>query len=207
MTEIKSWFESSYIRLSGKIFPGGIIKTLQKGVPDPINTWNENSAGLSIHSQQLVRYANNRFQAIVDMENEQVKVVEKKSRKIVKRIPFDDMTTATVWVCKVSQDGWLSTIGSNHELFDDSFSDRMFQDFFIHSLQKASRGKKPDRFDNGVFVQVPVGKIGQSVIEVKINDELHKVFTIKKGKPIKCRASKPLSYKKWDPTNPLAKWG
>jgi len=195
-------FEKSYIRRNGKILTGGIIQILALGVQDPSKGGESEIAGVAMFSPKLAKYGSSRFYTTADMVKKVVRVINKKKRKTVRIIPFDEFQSVHVWTCIVMKGGWLKTIGA----FGEDFKILCDSTALNESLQMAERGEKPRILDNSTFVQVSGCKVGQRVINIeygKYGDEKHAVFT-RKGKPIKHRASKPLSYKKWESLHSLS---
>jgi len=197
MENASEFLYGSYIRQGGRILPGGIIRIFSHEVTDDPT---DDCGGLCIFSQSP------RFFAVIDATRKIVKVVEKKTRKVFRRIPFCDLFCAEVHLELVDEDGWLTTLGIPGMRFYCPIRPD------IQQLRLADQGMKPQHLDNSDYVKVSERRFGEHMVRVFLGMHLsgegrHMVFTVKKGIPVKSRASKPLSYKKWAPTSEYAAFG
>ncbi len=204
MRSATEYLRHSVVRQNGRIFPFGVIRTLDAHIQDDPE---ENDSGLELWSEDLVKYGDGKHYAETKQQSgDKLFVFNKETRMEVTTILFSNIFVVDIWTCEVVSGGFLETTGSLGGMFDSD--DILDKKDLIVALNMAYRGKSPPYCDNSTFIKVDSGLVGQSLINLDLGDcfdPSHRVFTLD-GKLVECEVGQWLSYARWKPKHYLAEY-
>lgn len=190
MKPIPANLTDCYVRRHGRILPFGVIQTFLQGVPD----CRREEAGCPYWSEELLKYGNGKFQAIISAEAPGYLLICKNGREIA-RIPESKIFYCNIWEVAVCTGGFiLATIsyGKNPENRPEARD-------LVQNLNLAYRGQTPKRLDNSTFVKVAAQRRGEILVQIRIGDTLNpqiKMFT-PAGKSVNCETGHWLALDRW----------
>ncbi|TSC95424.1 MAG: hypothetical protein Athens101410_555 [Parcubacteria group bacterium Athens1014_10] len=179
-------------RVNGGISSFGTVRVLDKSHLNILS-----ADGWELYSDKLYKYA--RWKDECDVGISEKKIIIKKGRLLIDKISIKNLSIVfCTWINKVIWNGYLFAIGSDHSLFfKDPINSSSFK-IVIENLRRIERGKKPNYFNNSVFIKVDSALEGRKVI---VKDFYHKkdaylVFS-EEGEKISFQITRPFSLKRW----------
>lgn len=184
------------IRTNGKIYPFGIIQVCNYGHDD-----GHEHGGIQLWSPELIKYGNGSFRASFGSPSS-IEIINIGNNEIADVIQMKDMYYVEVWICKVSDYGFLTTIGSVGLRFGAKLQLPDYDEDKCEELRKAASGEKPSYNDNSLFTRVDEKLIGAELVEIRIRSETYEshqilVFT-KNGRFVQSESDTWLSYNRWN---------
>lgn len=210
MSDAAQHLPNCYAIRGGQIDPWGTIRLLSKKVGEPAEDGKNYTdfkdcidlqPGLKVWCEKLVSYGKmGGYRAVVGME---VVEVVAEDGSIVEEIPHTDFTVVQIHECYVNELGYLEyCLGHEDEDCKGMWSKMM------QALKEAARGERPSFLDNSPFVQVDEKLVGREVIQLAygmLDTESAVVYT-KDGERIPSKHHYPISFAKWEPTSPYARY-
>jgi hypothetical protein len=190
----KFWFnQNPKICLDGRIFPGGYIRIIKASDNHPKTEFS----GIACWNYTLRRFSNGAHAARLNTKRQSVEVIKLETGRRVKILGFDRFMNADIFEAKVAKGGFL---GDKVKLREVPTAFTLAEDK-VTALNRAFKGKRPVVFDNSYFTKVGPKHIGQTLLEVRLDEKNVHVYT-KEGKRVRSRTVNWLAKDRWNKGRP-----